>query len=190
MVDASLAVLWLPTLSRNAPNIYWAPFSRCPHGENIKTYSTGDKPELVYEAFNTGGDFTPRDIARTLMYCHWVDALCVKHTECAGLVHLSSDWSPKERANSVTLCCAYLILARGASVEAAYAPFIGEDLAAIVLDVLQGLVRAVGMGWLNYQAFPAPVQLPPVPRRPKAPPPPPPPPPPFPPYTVLSLIHI
>lgn len=178
-VDSSRAVLWLPAATdRGAdPCIYWAPISRCPQGNGVIAYSTEDKAEFAYDAFNEGRDFGPLDIARTVMYCHWVDALLSAHAGCAALVHLASDISPQERVNSATLCCAYLVLARGYGAEQAYQAFQREPLRAFldcrgdtvsgsaiadeleadfelsVLDVLRGLERARNLGWLDYQTF-------------------------------------
>ena len=80
-IDASRAVLWLPASTahdgiacRNPP-IYWAPHERCPRGEGVIAYSTEDKPEFAYEAFNEGREFGPLDIARTVM---WRRAICIR----------------------------------------------------------------------------------------------------------------
>eukprot|EP00929_Paragymnodinium_shiwhaense_P059711 TRINITY_DN29890_c0_g1_i1.p1 TRINITY_DN29890_c0_g1~~TRINITY_DN29890_c0_g1_i1.p1 ORF type:complete len:814 (-),score=193.26 TRINITY_DN29890_c0_g1_i1:131-2572(-) len=177
-IDASRAVLWRPGgSSRGSPSLYWAPQSRCPTGEGIVAYSTEDKAEFFYEAFNEGRDFGPLDIARTVMYCHWVDALCKAHGDCAALVHLSSDASAEERANSVLLCCAYLMLAEGLTAETAWRPFASERMTPFLdcrgdhsagsaicdeadvefelsaLDVLGGLEKALNLGWLDYRTF-------------------------------------
>mmetsp|Transcript_96308 Transcript_96308/g.272288 ORF Transcript_96308/g.272288 Transcript_96308/m.272288 type:complete len:843 (+) Transcript_96308:167-2695(+) len=180
-VDASQAILWRPSpggaAGHSMPNLYWAPHSRCPVGEGVIAYSTDDKPEFAYEPFNEGRDFGPLDIARTVMYCHWVDALCSAHAGCTALVHLTSDHDEQTRANSVVLCCAYLLLAHGASADIAFRPFQDEPVVPFldcrgehvsgsaisdeadvefelgVIDVLRGIERARDLGWLNYRTF-------------------------------------
>jgi len=159
--------------------MYWAPKSRCPGGEGIVAFSTDDRPEFAYDAFNVGRDFGPLDIARTVMYCRWVDDLCAAHANCAALVHVTSDSCAEHRANSVALCGAYLVLALGRSAEEACRPFMHEPLVPFVdcrgeasegsvigeedepefelsvLDMLIGLARARDLGWLDYRTFAA-----------------------------------
>jgi len=159
--------------------MYWAPNSRCPAGEGIVAFSTDDRPEFAYDAFNVGRDFGPLDIARTVMYCRWVDDLCAAHANCAALVHVTSDSCAEHRANSVALCGAYLVLALGRSAEEACRPFMHEPLVPFVdcrgeasagsvigeedepefelsvLDMLTGLARARDLGWLDYRTFAA-----------------------------------
>lgn len=183
VIDAARAILWRPSRpSANAaggltPALYWATEARCPIGEGVIAYSTDDKPEFVYEAFNEGRDFGPLDIARTVMYCRWVDALCTAHAGCAALVHIASSVSPQARANSAALCGAYLVLAYGYSAEEAWRPFAEEPLPPFIdcrgehapgsaisderepefelsmLDVMRGLRRARDLGWLDYRSF-------------------------------------
>lgn len=178
---ASRAILWRPAAAKrngagNYPSLYWAPRSQCPAGEGIVAYSTDDKPQFVYEPFNQGRDFGPLDIARTVMYCRWVEALCDAHSGCSALVHVVSDTNGKDRANTVVLCGAYLVLC-GASAEDAFRPFAGEplppfvdcrgeanpgseisedddaDFKIFVLDVLRGLERARDLSWVDYRIF-------------------------------------
>ncbi|CAK0806103.1 unnamed protein product [Prorocentrum cordatum] len=118
-------------------------------------------------------------MARTVMYCRWVDALCAAHSNCAALVHLTSDASAEDRANSATLCGAYLVLAKGMRADDAFRPFRSEPLRPFVdcrgesatnsvladeadqdfelsmLDVLQGLERVRTLGWADYRTFSA-----------------------------------
>lgn len=178
------AVLWrlaesTTVTGRCTPNMYWATESRCPSGEGVVVYSTDDRPEFAYEAFNLGRDFGPLDIGRTVMYCRWVDALCAAHATSRALVHVTSDFSAEHRANSVTLCAAYLVLALGRDAEEACRPFANEHIASFVdcrgeasagsaigdeaepefelsiLDVLRGLQIARDVGWIDYQTYPA-----------------------------------
>ena len=137
-----------------------------------------DKAEFVYEPLNAGRDFGPLDLAATVVYCRWVDALCQEHASSRALIHITAD-SPRETwSNTVTLCCSYSILAKGLSAQDAYRPFALLDLPQFVdcrgegangidlqgeesdfrlwvLDVLIGIQRARDLGWLDYRTFPA-----------------------------------
>lgn len=177
---ASRAILWRPAVPKkngagHQPNLYWVPRSQCPIGEGVVAFATDDKPQFVYEPFNQGRDFGPLDIARTVMYCRWVEALCNAHAGCSALVHVVSDASDKERANSVALCGAYLVLCCGASAEEAYRPFAfeplppfvdcrgeaapgseiadEEDFRLLALDILQGLQKARDLSWVDCRIF-------------------------------------
>jgi len=146
-------------------------------GEGIVAFSTDDKPQFVYEPFNQGRDFGPLDIARTVMYCRWVEALCNAHTGCSALVHVVSDTSGRDRANTVALCGAFLVLYCGLSAEDAFRPFAQEplppfvdcrgeaapgseiseeddaDFGVTMLDVLRGLQKARDLSWVDYRTF-------------------------------------
>lgn len=146
-------------------------------GEGVVAYSTDDKPQFSYEPFNEGRDFGPLDIARTVMYCRWVEALSTAHSTAVALVHVVSDTSPRDRANTVALCGAYLVLTSGASAEDAFRPFTDEPLPPFVdcrgeaaagsdigdgddpefelsiFDCLRGLVFARDSGWLDFRTF-------------------------------------
>mmetsp|Transcript_53135 Transcript_53135/g.137263 ORF Transcript_53135/g.137263 Transcript_53135/m.137263 type:complete len:902 (+) Transcript_53135:51-2756(+) len=182
---AEQAILWRPAKRVVgpggavvcSPNLFWAPQSRCPVGEGVVAYSTEDKLEFAYDAFNAGRDFGPLDIARTVMYCRWVDALCQAHAGCNALVHITSDTIMQHRTNTVTLCGAYLVLVLGYSPEDAFRPFAAEPVTPFldcrgesasggaigaedeaefelsVLDVLRGLAHARNLGWLDYRTF-------------------------------------
>eukprot|EP00927_Polykrikos_kofoidii_P038377 TRINITY_DN32717_c0_g1_i1.p1 TRINITY_DN32717_c0_g1~~TRINITY_DN32717_c0_g1_i1.p1 ORF type:complete len:746 (+),score=140.88 TRINITY_DN32717_c0_g1_i1:207-2444(+) len=180
-IDASRAILWWSPRNGvkpyDAPNLYWATQSRCPVGQSVVSYSTEDKPEFAYDPFNDGRDFGPLDAARTVMYCRWVDRLCSAHADCDALVHVSSDAHEKVRVNSVVLCCAYAILAKGLSAEDAFKPFASEPLHSFLdcrgehvssseissgfdaefelpaLDVLRGLEHARDLRWIDYLTF-------------------------------------
>lgn len=141
------------------------------------TYCSDDKPEFAYEPFRRNRDFGPMDLARTVMYCRWVDALCSAHADCSSLVHVASTTSPQHRANSALLCMAYSILADGLSAEEAFEPFADEDFPAFLdcrgdsaegsaiqdevevdfclsmLDVLHGLLQARDLHWIDYRTF-------------------------------------
>jgi len=159
------------------PDVYWAPESRCPTGPGVVAFSTDDKPQFAYDAFVVGRDFGPLDLARTVMYCRWVDAQCAAHVGYSALVHVTSDSNAELRANTVALCGAYLVLVRGHTAEDAFRPFAKEPLppfldcrggpppgaevtdedeaefGLLVLDALRGLERAVRLGWLEYRTF-------------------------------------
>jgi len=139
-------------------------------------YSTDDKDQFVYEAFNQGRDFGPLDISRTVMYCQWVEALCKAHAGCRALVHLAPE-DQENQANTVVLCGAYLILVHKLSPEEALKPFEGIDFTPFVdcrggnsagsdipmdeeadflltaLDVLRGLAHAHSLGWVDCHSF-------------------------------------
>jgi len=139
-------------------------------------YSTDDKEQFVYEAFNHGRDFGPLDISRTVMYCQWVEALCKAHAGSQALVHLAPE-DEKERANTVVLCGAYLVLVHGLSPEEAVKPFEGLEFTPFVdcrggvsagsdipmedeadfllsaLDVLRGLAHVHQLGWVDCNSF-------------------------------------
>lgn len=145
-------------------------------GEGVVAYSTDDKPQFTYEPFNEGRDFGPLDLSRTVMYCRWVEALCAAHMHCTALVHVVSD-SSTERANTVALCGAYLVLAHGFSAEDAFRPWANEPLPQFVdcrgeaspgseineeedsefrlsvLDVLRGLEKARDLRWCDWRTF-------------------------------------
>ena len=131
----------------------------------------------MYEPLNVGRDFGPLDLASTVIYCRWVDVLCKEHARCRALVHITADGTRETWSNTVTLCCAYSILAKGLSAQDAYQPFAYLDLPAFVdcrgegangielqeeesdfrlsvLDVLMGIQRARDLGWLDYRSFP------------------------------------
>ena len=137
-----------------------------------------DKPEFSYEPLSVGRDFGPLDVSATVVYCRWVDALCQAHSNCRALVHITDDGPREAWSNSVTLCCAYSILARGLSARDAFQPFAYLDLPPFldcrgegsngielqgeesdfrlgVLDVLMGIQRARDLGWLDYRSFQA-----------------------------------
>eukprot|EP00439_Symbiodinium_sp_Y106_P077295 s983_g16.t1 len=117
----------------------------------------------------------PRDLFEELT--PWVDVLCKEHARCRALVHITADGTRETWSNTVTLCCAYSILAKGLSAQDAYQPFAYLDLPAFVdcrgegangielqeeesdfrlsvLDVLMGIQRARDLGWLDYRSFP------------------------------------
>jgi len=174
------AILWRAAKTNGdgsvQPRIYWATRSRCPTGKGIIAFTTDDKPQFMYEAFNTGRDFGPLDLARTVTYCRWIDALFTAHAGCGALVHLVPDESPEERANAAVLCGAYRVLADRVPAVDAFHPFrdepfppfldcrggssaaeIGEDdgheFGVSVLEVLSGLENATNMGWLDYFVY-------------------------------------
>lgn len=182
--EGSGAILWRPGITLEPygrgdclPRLYWAPRSQCPTGEGVVAYCTDDKPQFVYEAFNHGRDFGPLDIARTVMYCRWVEALQDAHQGCSALVHVASDTCGEDRANTVVLCGAYLVLAHGFNAEDAFRPFASEPLPPFMdcrggsapgaeiadeaseefgltaLEVLRGLERSRDLGWLDYRQF-------------------------------------
>mmetsp|Transcript_143696 Transcript_143696/g.253776 ORF Transcript_143696/g.253776 Transcript_143696/m.253776 type:complete len:750 (-) Transcript_143696:143-2392(-) len=181
-LNASRAILWRPSSTKKGPgqvccpSLYWVPRSYCPVGEGVVAYSTDDKPQFTYEAFNEGRDFGPLDLSRTVMYCRWVEALCAAHMHCTALVHVVSD-SATERANTVALCGAYLVLAHGFSAEDAFRPWANETLPQFVdcrgeaspgteineeedaefrlsvLDVLRGLEKARDLRWCDWRTF-------------------------------------
>ncbi|CAJ1362002.1 unnamed protein product, partial [Effrenium voratum] len=155
--------------------LLWAPQNACPVQPGVVAFATDDKVEFSYDPFNRGRDFGPLDLAATVIYCRWQDALQESHGKNSwALVHVAAEprgcWS-----NTVTLCGAYLVLAKGFSAAAAFQPFAqlelvhfvdcrgdaactmedGEpDFQLSVLDVLSGLQHARDLGWINYRSFP------------------------------------
>lgn len=153
-------------------HLLWAPAYACPQ-QNVVAYATDDKQEFSYNSFNPGRDFGPLDLCATVTYCRWVDALIQTHTQNA-LVHITTE-RPECWSNTITLCGAYLVLAKGFSAAAAYQPFahvqlphfvdcrgdassvfedLEPDFQLSVLDVLQGLQHVRDLGWLDYRTYP------------------------------------
>ena len=133
--------------------------------------------EFRYEPLSER-DFGPLDVAATVTYCRWVDALCQSHPGCRVLVHVTADGPRELWSNTVILCCSYSILAKGLSAQAAFQPFAlldlppfldcrGEgsngiqlqgddsDFKLALLDVLTGIQRARDLGWLDYRIYQA-----------------------------------
>lgn len=155
--------------------VLWTTQSACPPG--VVLFTTDDKAEFAYEAFNRGRDFGPLDLAATVRYCQWMDHLVRVHQQGQHkvLAHMTLDQPLECWSNTVTLCCAYLVLGKGLSAAAAIAPFaelplphfldcrgdaVGifedtkePDFRLRVIDVLTGLQHARDLGWLDYRTF-------------------------------------
>lgn len=123
---------------------------------------------LIYEPFFD--DFGPLNLAMTSRYCKLVDQLLnepiLKGTR---IVHYSSQ-DPKLRVNAAYLVCAYMVIVRKCSAEAAFAPLKGlrvpllhfrdvsRGIAASkfplgVVDCLQGLQKAIEIGLFAWERF-------------------------------------
>lgn len=155
--------------------VLWTTQSACP--PNVVLFTTDDKAEFTYEAFNRGRDFGPLDLAATVRYCQWLDHLVRVHQQTTHkvLAHMTWDQPLECWSNTVTLCCAYLVLGKGLSAAAAIAPFAElplphfldcrgaaagifedtqePDFRLRVIDVLTGLQHARDLGWLDYRTF-------------------------------------
>lgn len=122
--------------------------------------------ELIYESFNN--DFGPLDLSALSRYCR---ALKAKLDSIRGtslkLVHFTCS-NVNKRANAACLALSYLVVVEGMRPENAWAklsdvrpPFkefldasqLTHDFTLSILDVLQGLEKAIKLGWYDYRTF-------------------------------------
>lgn len=122
--------------------------------------------DLVYEPFTA--DFGPLNLGMTYRYCTLLDSK-LRNEALAGkrLVHCCSS-TPQLRANAAYLVCAYQVVVLRTSPKQAWAPFAGVEPRLLpfrdassrpcsfeltVLDCLEGLAKAMALGWFNLASF-------------------------------------
>jgi len=122
--------------------------------------------DLIYEPFSA--DFGPLNLAMTYRYCKLLESK-LGSPELVGkrLAHCCSP-NPQKRANAVYLVCAYQVIMLKTPARKALAPFsaLRKPLLPFrdasngpctfeltVLDCLEGLEKAIELGWFSMATF-------------------------------------
>jgi len=132
--------------------------------EESTHFSTDDV--LVYDPYY--GDFGPLNIAQLCRYCRMLDhKLQDPGLQGKRIYHVCKPQTDT-RANSILLCCAYLVICCGKSPSAAWAYFQNTKPALVpyrdaslgppsypitVHHCLMGLAKAMELGWYDHKTF-------------------------------------
>jgi len=145
--------------------LYWVALHTVPKNTTKSHYFSIDR-RFDYQPFFA--DFGPVDLSCVTQYCRLLDAT-LKDPPFADkrIIHYCSQ-DPKKRANAAFLICAYRVVVLRESAEAAYEPFrsiyppflafrdalrIACPYQCSIVDCLQGLQKAIELGWYDWKRF-------------------------------------
>lgn len=122
--------------------------------------------DLTYEAFNN--DFGPLDLGAVTRYCRALkDKFDSMGKPGVRLVHFCSS-NPNKRANAACLALCYMVIVENMPAVSAWQLFahvrpefkifvdashFTHDFGMTILDVLNGVEKAVYLGWYDYKTF-------------------------------------
>lgn len=152
------------------PNrLYWVTLQApTPPRNSANSHYISVDVTCVYEPFFE--DFGPLNLGTTYKFCKMFDEM-LHDPELQGkrIIHYCST-DPKKRANAAYLICAYMVIVRNLSAEAAFAPFesvyppflpfrdasateAGDDFGLTVLNCLQGIEKSMSCGLFKWESY-------------------------------------
>lgn len=118
----------------------------------------------MYEPFSQ--DFGPLNLAMVYRYCTELDKLIYKDRKSNIRIHHYCSNHPAKKSNAAFLIGTFEILILGKNAEQAWEPFrdvsfpyykdasmCASNFQISILNCLQGLERAVQLGWFNIHSF-------------------------------------
>lgn len=149
----------------NGPRLYWVCMRHVPLDTDDSTFFSTDDV-LVYDPYY--GDFGPLNIAQLCRYCRMLDHKLQDPQLANKRIYHVCKPQTDTRANSILLCCAYLVICQGSSPQQAWAFFSNAKPALVpyrdaslgppsypitVLHCLGGLTKAMSLGWYDHATF-------------------------------------
>ena len=147
------------------PNkLYWISDKIPPRNQENSYYFSIDN-ELIYQSFCS--DFGPLNIGMTYKFCIELEKLIKNDSYRAYKIFHHTSLNPQKRSNAAYLMGAFQILVLHKSASESWTPFAklpqfldfrdagygGCTYRCTILHCLNGLEKAIQLGWFNYQKF-------------------------------------